>query len=38
MTWPPLDEFKEILKTSMFRLIDDQGQVKKIYLPAPFIK
>lgn len=30
MTWPPLDEFKEILKTSMFRLIDDQGQVKKI--------
>jgi hypothetical protein len=36
--WPPLDEFKELLRVPMTRLeTDDFGQIIKKNLPAPFL-
>jgi len=35
-TWPPVEEFKELLRTPMLRLEpDNQGQILKKSLPAP---
>ncbi len=36
--WPPLDEFKDLLRVQMIRLeADDSGQVVRKLLPAPII-
>lgn len=38
-TWPPLDEFKELLRAPMTRLeVDNQGQIMKENLPAPSLE